>query len=187
MADWGSERIKTLEAAAGEHSQEELAWTTSRAECLCSADSRRAPPRGVRVGGTTVLSQALVRDSIGPLTASGDSSATGAVTTRYHYDAPDRRDRVRRDGETAQAFTYDLAGNRVSTTSAARDRHGNLRGRRSDPDVRRHRDHARCGGGAADGAAGRDSLRRPMRMTIAFYQSMDGRLRMMGPVRDSPN
>ena len=73
----------------------------------------------VRVGGAPVASQALQRDSLGRLTAVADSSSAGAFTTGYRYDALDRLDQVSRDGTVMQQLTYDLAGNRLASTTSA--------------------------------------------------------------------
>ena len=73
----------------------------------------------LRAGGVTIFSQALVRDSIGRITAKADSGSQGAATTSYRYDALDRLDQLSVNGTVAQALEYDLAGNRLSNTTNA--------------------------------------------------------------------
>ena len=89
------------------------------------ATTRLYDPHGVlqridlRVGGSAIFSQALVRDSIGRITAAADSGSQGAATTTYRYDVLDRLDQVSVNGTVAQALEYDLAGNRLSRTTNA--------------------------------------------------------------------
>ncbi len=65
------------------------------------------------------LPHRVVGPSLGRISAAADSSAQGAATTRYRYDALDRLDQVTVDGTVAQALVYDLAGNRLSSTTNA--------------------------------------------------------------------
>src|SRR5258708_78033 len=73
----------------------------------------------LRVAGTPIYSQALTRDSVGRITTAADSSGTSVFTAGYRYDALDRLDQVSRDGVVSQQLSYDLAGNRLASTTNA--------------------------------------------------------------------
>ena len=84
------------------------------------------------VAGKTVLDEAYTRDALGRVVRLVETTPSATTTTTYTYDGSDRLATVQVNGKTAEADTYDAAGDRTSskaggtTTNGAYDARGRL-------------------------------------------------------------
>jgi RHS repeat-associated protein len=73
----------------------------------------------MRVSGRPTWTRAFTHDSLGRIASVRDSGAVGISTSGYRYDALNRLVGVTNNGQTALAFDFDLAGNRIRSVTAS--------------------------------------------------------------------
>jgi RHS repeat-associated protein len=83
-------------------------------------DANRQLVRRTTTGaGKVVLDQHYSYDSLGRVKSVSDTTADGrSQTTEYSYDNPGRLAAARRNGQKAESYSYDPAGNRIGVTRA---------------------------------------------------------------------